>query len=60
MTVGSNFAWSGVDMQHNPVIPIVCIRMTVRGCQVDTRHSIVLLSLVRFIASCVFNNNNYL
>ena len=47
-----------VDMQRIPVIPIVCITMTVRGCQVDTRHSIVLLSLVRFIATRVFNNNN--
>ena len=44
-----------VDMQRIPVIPVVCITMTVRGCQVDTRHSIVLLSLVRFIASRVFN-----
>ena len=49
-----------VDMQRIPVIPIVCITMTLRGCQVDTRHSIVILSLVRFIASRVFNNNNYL
>ena len=32
----------------------------VRGRQVDTRHSTVLPSLVRFIASRVFNHNNYL
>ena len=46
-----------VDMQRIPVMPIVYITMMVRGCQADTRHSIVLLSLVRFIASRVFNNN---